>query len=114
MNNISLDDVIRNIVKEENSLLLNKIEAVLKNLENGNDYSKPLNFDETLEYLSCSKSYLYKLTSNNIVPHSKRGKRLYFDKKSLDNWLISKKVKSVSEIHEEAETYLNSINNHKF
>ncbi len=115
MTNISLDDVIRNIVKEENSLLLTKIVAVFKNSENGNDYQKPLNFDEALKYLSCSKSYLYKLTSNNIIPHSKRGKRLYFDKKSLDNWLLSSKVKSVSEIQEEAELFLKSKSiNRKF
>ena len=115
MNNLSLDDVIRNIVKEENSLLLTKIVAVFENLENNNDFQKPLNFEETLKYLSCSRSYLYKLTSNNIVPHSKRGKRLYFDKKSLDSWLLSSKVKSVSEIREEAETFLKSKSiNRKF
>ncbi len=110
MNTSSLDDTFRAIVKEENSLLFQKLKAVLLNTENGELNQKPFNFIETREYLSCSKSYLYKLTSNNIIPHSKRGKRLYFDKKVLDQWLLSNKVKSVSEIQNEADTYLNSTN----
>ena len=114
-NSNSLDDAIRNIVKEENNLLLSKITKAIRNSENGSDYQKPLNFDETVKYLSCSKSYLYKLTSNNKIPHSKRGKRLYFDKKSLDNWLLSNKVKSISEIQNEAEAFFNSRSiNRKF
>lgn len=114
-NTISLDDAIRAIVKEENSLLFKKLEAVLLKTENGEHNQKPLNFIETQKYLSCSKSYLYKLTSNNRIPHSKRGKKLYFDKKALDRWLLSNKVKSVSEIQNEAEIYLNSKStNRKF
>jgi excisionase family DNA binding protein len=108
MINNSLDDAIRNIVKEENNLLLNKIENVLTQKKNGDLDNKPLNFQETTEYLGCSKSYLYKLTSMNVVPHSKRGKRLYFDKKTLDQWLLSNKVKTVSEIESEIGTSLNS------
>lgn len=110
MNKVSLDDAIRAIVKEENSLLFQKLEAVLLNTESGEHNQKPLNFIETTDYLSCSKSYLYKLTSTNKIPHSKRGKKLYFDKKVLDQWLLKNKVKTVSEIQEEADAYLNSIN----
>ncbi len=107
----SLDDAIRSIVKEENNLLLSKIENVLTQTKNGNSDHKPLNFKETTEYLGCSKSYLYKLTSNNKIPHSKRGKRLYFDKKTLDQWLLGNKVKTVSEIESEIGDYLNSKRN---
>jgi len=105
----SLDNAIRTIVKEENNLLLSKIEDILSNRTGAEQYSKPLNFEETLNYLSCSKSYLYKLTSGNKIPHSKRGKKLYFEKKALDQWLLTNKVKTVSEIQEEAEAYLNSL-----
>lgn len=105
----SLNDVIRNIVKEENNLLLNKIEEVLCNSKILEKNNKPLTFDEALEYLGCSRSYLYKLTSNKIIPHAKSGKRLIFEKISLDQFLLKNKVKSIIEIQEDADLYLNSI-----
>ena len=39
------------------------------------------------KFLNLSKSYLYKLTSGNLIPHYKpQGKMLYFEKAEL-NWL---------------------------
>ena len=38
-----------------------------------------LSFDEASRFLNLSKSYLYKLTSGNLIPHYKpQGKMLYF------------------------------------
>ncbi len=43
-----------------------------------------LSFDEASKFLNLSKSYLYKLTSGNLIPHYKpQGKMLYFEKR---NW----------------------------
>ena len=103
MENNSLDEAIRAIVKEENSLLYNKIEAVLQNSKVIESQDKPMIFDEAVEYLGCSKSYLYKMTHQRKIPHSKNGKRLLFDRKSLNIWQLQNKVKTVSEIKEEAE-----------
>lgn len=105
----TLNDAFRAIVKEENKHLLKEIK-VFFNAEIIKPPPKPMNFNQTLEYLSCSKSYLYKLTSNRKIPHAKQGKRLIFDKKSLDDWLLEDKVKTISEIQEETETILNSTN----
>ena len=42
-----------------------------------------LSFDEASKFLNLSKSYLYKLTSGNLIPHYKpQGKMLYFEKAS--------------------------------
>ena len=39
---------------------------------------KVLSFDEASKFLNLSKSYLYKLTSGNLIPHYKpQGKMLY-------------------------------------
>jgi len=35
-------------------------------------------------YLGLSISHIYKLTSTNNIPHSKRGKKLYFDKETIN------------------------------
>lgn len=104
---LSLDEAIRAIVKEENNLLLNKIKELL-NSAGGAVPSKPMSFDETLEYLGVSKSFLYKMTSSAQIPHSKRSKRLFFEKSVLDSWLLENKVRTVSEIKDLANTFLSS------
>ena len=62
--------------------------------------SKPiLTFNEVVAYTGLSKSYLYKMTSAGIIPHSKpNGKQLYFSKDAVDAWLMSNKVKTQNEI----------------
>jgi hypothetical protein len=36
------------------------------------------------------------------VPHSKRGKRLYFDREKVDVWLLENQVATQTEIQERA------------
>jgi hypothetical protein len=38
---------------------------------------------------------MYKLTSGKIIPHSKRGKKVFFDKDELDKWLSRNKVTDI-------------------
>ena len=43
-----------------------------------------LSFEEASRFLNLSKSYLYKLTSGNLIPHYKpQGKMLYFERAEL-------------------------------
>ncbi len=52
-----------------------------------------LNSNEASLYLDISKSYMYRLTMDNTIPFYKpNGKKLYFKKIDLDNWLNSKRV----------------------
>jgi excisionase family DNA binding protein len=68
---------------------LKSIEAILLNQED-----KPLSFREAHEYLGVSLSYLYKLTSQNKIPHYKpNGKMIYFSKIELDNWIKKNPVR---------------------
>ena len=53
-----------------------------------------LSFDEVSKFLNLSKSYLYKLTSGNLIPHYKpQGKMLYFEKAELEAWLRQNPIK---------------------
>ena len=66
-----------------------------------------LNFDEVAEYTGLSKSHLYKLTSTGGIPcYKPTGKRIYFDKEEIDNWLLRNKKLSQDEIDDKAETYI--------
>ena len=68
---------------------------------------KVLTFDEACDYTGLSRSYLYKLTSSGIIPHSKpNGKVIFFDKEKLDKWLLKNARKSADEIKEEALTFV--------
>lgn len=84
-------------------------EAVLKaisNNQNGPIVEEPMTFKEAMIYLDYSKSHGYKLTSGNAIPHSKRGKHLYFSKSELDQWLLSNKVKTTKQLDKEAAQIL--------
>jgi excisionase family DNA binding protein len=65
-----------------------------------------LNFNETAEYLEVSHSHLYKLTSTATIPAYKpNGKKLYFNRKELDVWLLSNKQVSTDEIGRQADEF---------
>lgn len=66
-----------------------------------------LSFDEASKFLNLSKSYLYKLTSGNLIPHYKpQGKMLYFEKVELEAWLRQNPIKTQAQIEQEARKYI--------
>ncbi|TBW25817.1 helix-turn-helix domain-containing protein [Gramella sp. KN1008] len=49
---------------------------------------KMLSFNEAVDYLDVSKSFLYKLTSQGKITHYKpNNKLIYFKKRDLDDFL---------------------------
>jgi len=71
------------------------------------ELKKVLTFDEAANYMGMSKSCLYKLTSQKIVPHYKpNGKMIYFEREELESYLLSVRVKPQTEIDEAASTYI--------
>ena len=65
-----------------------------------------LTFEEACDYTGISRSYLYKLTASNNIPHSKpNGKMIFFEKKKLNEWLLQNSIKSNEEIEAEAISY---------
>ena len=66
-----------------------------------------LSFDEASKFLNLSKSYLYKLTSGNLIPHyNPQGKMLYFEKVELEAWLRQNPIKTQAQIEQEAQKYI--------
>jgi excisionase family DNA binding protein len=66
--------------------------------------STAANVPEAAKYLNISEAYLYRLTSESAIPHYKpSGKKIYFSKRDLDNWLHRNRVKSREEIAEELQ-----------
>ena len=66
-----------------------------------------MNFDEACAYLGYKKSYVYKLTSAGVLPYSKpNGKRIYFDRILLEEWMLSNANSSLADKMRIAKTYV--------
>lgn len=58
-----------------------------------------LNASEAAKYLSISRGFLFKLTSAHRVPFLKPcGRRIFFKKSDLDEWLESGRVLTNEEL----------------
>lgn len=92
---------------------LARIETLLQNIySKGNALDtievapKILTTQTVADYLNLSTSCIYKLTSSREIPHSKRGKRLYFDKNEIDKWVMRNKCVTNNNINDMANDYL--------
>lgn len=86
---------------------LNRIEAGVLGQKN------VLTFDEAATYMGISKSHLYKMTMLGSIPHFKpRGKMIYFDRESLEKFLLQNRITPADEIEAKASTYV-ALNNRK-
>lgn len=64
-------------------------------------------FGETCQYLDISSSHLYKLTSKRQIPcYQPNGKKLYFKRSEIDEWLLQNKKHGSSEIEQMASRYI--------
>lgn len=90
------------------SIILQKLESIEKMLNEQTMLKKEvLSFIETSKYLDVSHSHLYKMTSNGSIPFYKpNGKKIYFNRKELDNWLLRNRNTTQDEIEQEAANYL--------
>lgn len=49
------------------------------------------------------------MTSSNNIPHSKKGKKLYFDKEIVTKWVLENKISTQEEMEQIANKYLMRI-----
>lgn len=84
----------------KDNLLIQKLEKIEHDLAEIKLMRKDvLNFSEACKYLDVSQSCLYKFTSKNKIPHySPGGKKLYFKRSELDEWLLSKRKNSNEDV----------------
>jgi len=88
--------------------ILKRLEKIEMLMEGQNLVRKDvLNFNETCDYLELSQSHLYKLTSTGTIPHYKpNGKKIYFKRSEVDEWLLRNRTASSEEIENRATDYL--------
>lgn len=73
-------------------------------------HKEVLTVDEASKYTGMAKSYLYKLMMRRQIPHYKSptGKKCFFNRQELINWLQSNRVATDAELSEKAHTYVNT------
>lgn len=89
-------------------VILQKLEKLEKLIAEQSFLQKEiLIFKEACLYLNISQSHLYKLTSTKQIPHfCPQGKKLYFKRAELDEWLLRNRTTSQGEMESKAGNYL--------
>jgi excisionase family DNA binding protein len=88
--------------------ILNKLERIEELLSSRDQNRNVLAVPEAAKFLNISESHLYRLTSQNAIPHySPGGKRIYFKRTELEEYLVSiQKVSDKGDISETAKAYI--------
>ena len=95
------DSEIRQLFREE---LENFFAA--KQLTDGKTESEEIGgIDLAIEITGLAKPTIYSLVSERKIPHSKQGKRLYFSRQDLLEWIKNGKRKTQNEIAIEADNH---------
>lgn len=91
-----MEEIIKRLTALENRLTVQNL--IMKRV---------FNFPEAAEYLQLSHSHLYRLTSTRKIPfYRPSGKKLYFKRKELDNWLLRNRSTTKDELEQQAADYL--------
>jgi excisionase family DNA binding protein len=93
---------------------LDAIEQLLYEIKTGKQveimpvaYSNELmNVQQVAEYLTLSVQTIYGLVHKMEIPNAKLGKRLYFKKSEIEDWISRSRRKTRVEIEQEASKYL--------
>ena len=101
---------------------LDAIERLLYEIKSGKQgdnvpvvYANELmNVQQVAEYLTLSVQTIYGLVHKMEIPNSKRGKRLYFKRTDIDDWIGQSRRKTVAEIEQEASNYMLRSRKRKF
>lgn len=62
--------------------------------------------DEVSMMYGLSKDYLYHLTSERVIPfHKPNGKKIFFHKEEVENWLLQNRQDTTEETQQKAMLY---------
>ena len=93
-------------MNDSNKTILLKLTAIESLLEESHQ-TKPLTLKEAAKFLNLSQSHIYKRTSERKIQHFKtNGKKIYFDKSELVQWLKRNPARTQEETEEKAASYI--------
>ena len=101
--------IITSISKREFQQLIEESvqKMILKKLKVEEDHASAfLDVDQAADFLGIAKATLYGKCCKLLIPHFKKGKKLYFNKPELIEYLKSGKRKTASDIQQTINTDL--------
>lgn len=101
LSSLSLDDIASQVAEKVYNMQQRNNEQKLE--PKGEEY---LTISQASELLNLAKPTIYTLTCKHEIPFIKKGKKLYFRKSDLIEWLNSGRKLTRSEIEQEANDYL--------
>jgi excisionase family DNA binding protein len=105
-NGISFEQLPKT-VKEISDKVNNIERLLLERTENNVSASlELLTIKQAADFLSLSVPTIYGLVQRQEIPVNKRGKRLYFSKQELTDWIKAGRKKTNEEIESEATRYI--------
>lgn len=108
MENLTFDQLPQAISRIQEKL--DAIEDLLKIGKQENQAADEiLNITQAAAFLKLSVATIYGRVCRHQIPVYKQGKRLYFYKKELEEWIKSGRKKSFQEIRQEAEERMKTI-----
>lgn len=113
MKNLTFDQLPEAIVALYDKLL--SIEKMIDNLKMGNNipHQDLLNIQQASELVTLAIPTLYSKVSLKEIPFSKKGKRLYFSRSELLEWVNSGRKETIADITNSVETNFLAIHSKK-
>ena len=107
-NNISFEQLPQAVSRIYDKLT--EIERLIlqKGSETPSNEDQLLTIQQASQLLNLSVPTLYGYVQRSKIPVSKRGKRLYFSKNELLEWIKAGRKKTIDELTKEAEIYINT------
>jgi len=91
------------------TLIVDAVNACLDSREQNQSNPGPdklMTIGEAATFAHLSKATFYGLVSRSEVPCMKKGKRLYFSRQELTEWIKAGRKKTLSEIAADTDSYL--------
>ncbi|KLT63809.1 helix-turn-helix domain-containing protein [Pedobacter sp. BMA] len=111
MENVSFENmpaVVTEILKT-----VERLEVMIANLQKvETDETELLNVHEAAAFLKISVPAIYTKVSRREIPVSKPGRRLYFSKSKLIEWISASKLKTQNEMLKEAQLKMKGYRKH--
>lgn len=111
MENVSFENmpaVVTEILKT-----VKRIEGMIANLQkNETDETELLNVHEAAAFLKISVPAIYTKVSRREIPVCKPGRKLYFSKSQLVEWISASKLKTHNEMLKEAQIKMKAYRKH--
>ena len=93
--------------QEFKQFLKDALREIMQEQQDGLKEQQPeiLDIQQAAKFLKLKITTLYEKTSRKLIPHFKKGNKLYFHLLELQQWVRQGKVKTMEEIECQAITY---------